>query len=61
MNYGELIKQSFSIARHHRYLWFFGIFAGDRRAETSTCRAADFRRTAGTATTSPPRRPRRIP
>ncbi|MGI8596084.1 MAG: DUF7544 domain-containing protein [Thermoleophilaceae bacterium] len=28
MNYGELIKQSFSIARHHRYLWFFGIFAG---------------------------------
>ncbi len=28
MNYGELIKQSFAIARHHRYLWFFGIFAG---------------------------------
>jgi len=28
MNYGELIKQAFSIARHHRYLWFFGIFAG---------------------------------
>jgi len=28
MNYGELIKRSFHIARHNRYLWFFGFFAG---------------------------------
>ena len=28
MNYGEIIKTAFSITRHNRYLWFFGLFAG---------------------------------
>ncbi len=28
MNYGELIRQAFWIARHKRHLWFFGFFAG---------------------------------
>lgn len=28
MPYGEILKTAFSIARHNRYLWFFGLFAG---------------------------------
>lgn len=28
MNYGEVIRRAFSIARHRRNLWFFGFFAG---------------------------------
>ncbi len=27
MNYGELLKSAFAIARRNRYLWFFGFFA----------------------------------
>jgi hypothetical protein len=26
--YLELIKEAFGIVRHHRYLWFYGVFAG---------------------------------
>lgn len=28
MNYGEVIRRAFTIARHRRNLWFFGFFAG---------------------------------
>jgi hypothetical protein len=28
MNYGDLIRDAFTITLHNRYLWFFGFFAG---------------------------------
>lgn len=28
MSYGDLLRNSFRITRQHRYLWFFGLFAG---------------------------------
>jgi len=28
MSYGDLIKDTFRIVRHNRYLWFFGLFSG---------------------------------
>lgn len=28
MPYLELVKEAFAIVRHHRYLWFYGLFAG---------------------------------
>ena len=28
MSYGDLLRDSFRITRHNRYLWFFGLFAG---------------------------------
>ena len=28
MNYGDLIRDAFTITLRNRYLWFFGFFAG---------------------------------